>query len=242
MKRTLLVTIILFCSFVISSAQQLAPLGKLLSRHLQSIKESDENLVLITFKDKGTQNLSTTSSRALLSEKAIARRAKVRSLNSIVDAQDLPLEQSYVENIKGMVTRVRHQLKWFNAVSAVATKQQIESLRALPFVQEVELVGRWKTDKSLEKETDEFILPPEQELLVDSLNYGNSFTQINQIKVNAVHNLGIYGQGIVVGVFDNGFRLPNHESFASMNIIATYDFVDHKKSVVPINTSTGFGS
>ncbi|MBI5217107.1 MAG: S8 family serine peptidase [Ignavibacteriae bacterium] len=242
MKRILLVAIILLCSFVLSSAQQRAPLGTLLSRHLPSIKENDEQLVLIIFKDKGAQNLSVTSPRSLLSAKAIARRAKVRSSNNIIDVQDLPLEQSYVENIKGVVVRVRHQLKWFNAVSAVATKQQIESLRALPYVQEVELVGRWKTDKSLEKENDEFILPQEQELLVDSLNYGNSFTQINQIKVNAVHNLGIYGQGIVVGVFDNGVRLLNHEAFLNMNIIAMYDFVDHKKSVVPINTSTGFGS
>ncbi len=242
MKYILLIAIIFFCSFNISSAQQLAPFGKLLSRHIQSINEHDEHLVLIVFKDKGAHNLATTSPRSLLSEKAIARRAKVRSSSNIIDARDLPLEQSYVENIKGMVTRVRHQLKWFNAVSAVATKQQIESIRVLQFVSEVELVGRWKTDKSLEKETDEFILPPRQDLLVDSLDYGNSFTQINQIKVNAVHNLGIYGQGIVVGVFDNGFRLPSHESFSSMNIIATYDFVDHKKSVVPNNTSTGFGS
>jgi hypothetical protein len=60
--------------------------------------------------------------------------------------------------------------------------------------------------------------------------------------VPAVHNTGNTAQNVMVGVFDNGFRLPNHESFDSMHIAATYDFVDHKVSVVPNNPSSGFGS
>jgi hypothetical protein len=45
---------------------------------------------------------------------------------------------------------------------------------------------------------------------------------------------------VLVGVFDNGFRLPNHESFAAMQIMATYDFVDHKISTVPRHPSHGW--
>jgi subtilisin family serine protease len=47
---------------------------------------------------------------------------------------------------------------------------------------------------------------------------------------------------VIIGVFDNGFRLPDHEAFQSMSILATYDFVDGKESVVPENPSYSFGS
>ena len=74
------------------------------------------------------------------------------------------------------------------------------------------------------------------------MSYGPSYTQLDQIKVPELHALGYYGQGVTVGVFDNGFRLLTHHAFDSMHIIATYDFVDHKVSVVPNNPSTSFGS
>ena len=243
MKLFTIFVSILLCSFSLSLAQQQAPLGKLLSKKFESMSPTDASLVLITFKDKGSQRLASTSPRTLLSEKAIQRRAKVRPVARIIDEQDLPLEQSYVKEVEGQVTLVRHQLNWFNALSAMATKEQIDVIRLLPFVKEIELVGRWRTDKSLEKESEELLPPSPASLLgTDSLSYGPSATQLNQINVPAVHNMGVNGQGIIIGSFDNGVRLPGHEAFANMKILATYDFVDHKKSVVPVNTSSEYGS
>jgi subtilisin family serine protease len=68
--------------------------------------------------------------------------------------------------------------------------------------------------------------------------------QNQQINVPAVHNTGNDARGVIVGVFDNGFRLLTHQAFDSLRarIIATYDYVDRKVSVVPNNTSTAFGS
>jgi subtilisin family serine protease len=60
--------------------------------------------------------------------------------------------------------------------------------------------------------------------------------------VPAVHDSGNSAQDIIIGVFDNGFRLLHHEVFDSMAILATYDFVDKKTSVVPDNPSIAFGS
>jgi hypothetical protein len=37
-------------------------------------------------------------------------------------------------------------------------------------------------------------------------------------------------------------RLPDHEAFDSLNILATYDFIDHKVSVVPEQPDPGFGA
>jgi hypothetical protein len=128
-------------------------------------------------------------------------------------------------------------------MSVMATKAQIADLQSLPFVSRMEIVGAWKKKRSDEAEGPlKESASVRQPAGVYDLDYGASFAQLNQISVPSVHRLGIYGQGVVVGVFDNGFRLPNHEAFASMKIIATHDFVDHKVSVVPNNTNTGFGA
>jgi subtilisin family serine protease len=61
------------------------------------------------------------------------------------------------------------------------------------------------------------------------------------INVPAVHDLGNYAQGVIIGVFDNGFRLPTHEALLPCSVLATFDFVDNKVSVIPNNSSSDFG-
>ncbi|MBI3765701.1 MAG: S8 family serine peptidase, partial [Ignavibacteriales bacterium] len=225
-------------------AGQPAPLGKLLSKQFPFMKDDDQTVMLVYFTDKGdAQRYSQQVAKSFISERAISRRSKVRSQDNVIDEQDFPLDRSYVQIVAANVITIRHELKWFNAVSAVATKRQIEAIRLLPFVKEIELVGRWKKKAGDEEESSIKEVPLERTPSgATTLDYGTSFTQVNQINVPAVHNLGIYGQGVMVGMFDNGFRLLSHEAFSSMNIIAQYDFVDHKISVAPNNPSTGFGS
>lgn len=238
----LLLLFIILSSVAVS--EQPAQLGKLLSKKYLEMNSQDQAIVLIYLKDKGNlKHLREINASSVISERSINRRIKVRKSSNIIDDQDLPIDNSHVQTIASNVVRVRHELKWFNAVSALATKQQIDLLRNLPFVKEIELVGRWK--KRIGDEEEQPIKYSDETPTTSGttgLDYGTSYTQVNQIKVPQVHNLGIYGQGVVVGVFDNGFRLLTHESFSSMNIIAQYDFVDHKESVIPNNPSTGFGS
>jgi hypothetical protein len=242
MKKTLIVVALILGYLV--TVQSQAKFGKLLELSYPHIDNSSDQVIIIYFKDKeSSSKLRAVSSRNLLSERAISRRLKVRSPESLIDEADLPLNQSYVQNVSNRVIAIRHQLKWFNAVSAVANKSQIDELRTLPFVKEIDLVGRWKVDRSKEGLVNEKSSPlPRLAAGITSLNYGGSYTQLHQINVPAVHDLGYHGEGIVIGVFDNGVRLPSHHAFDSMQIIATYDFVDHKVSVVPLNTSSSFGS
>lgn len=243
MKRLLICCLALF---IMSSlhAQTKATIGKRLSRELSQLPAGQAIPVLVYFKDKGTLPPSAlTDPRAFVSERSLKRRLKVRSADNLIDEKDFPLERTYVRRVAAQVSGVRHELKWFNALSVMATGAEIQALRGLPFVRAIEIVGAWKRNF-----TDEVVIPQKETAAVRQpagvydLDYGASFGQLNQISVPSVHRLGIYGQGVVVGVFDNGFRLPNHEAFASMKIIATHDFVDHKVSVVPNNPSTGFGA
>jgi subtilisin family serine protease len=163
--------------------------------------------------------------------------------DALLDETDLPVLEPYVAQIAALGGIPQQRSKWFNAVSVRATAEQIRALETLPFVREIELVGRYRRSSDPLPGPDDSLLPEPLPKTTGphALDYGPSANQLLQIKVPALHDLGISAQGVIVGVFDNGFRLPNHEAFASMNIIATYDFVDNKVSVVPNNPSPAFG-
>ncbi len=241
MRIGLTILLILLVTHVLDAGQP-ATLGKLLSKRLAEISAGEECLVLVSFKDKGSgRHVQSGEVRELVSEKSLQRRRKVRSADALLDDADLPLDRAYVAEVGRRVTTLRNELKWFNAISAVATRDQIETLRALPFVAKIELVGKWRRkQEELEAPVStKSVLAPQG---TASLDYGASYTQLNQINVPALHDLGIYGQGVTICVLDNGFRLLSHEAFASMNIIAQHDFVDHKTSVIPNNPAGGFGA
>ncbi len=82
---------------------------------------------------------------------------------------------------------------------------------------------------------------------MNSYNYGQSFTQLNQITVPAVHDLGYTGAGITICSMDAGFSNLAHEVFSTMNIIAMWDFVDndpdvsgHSHGTATLSTIGGF--
>lgn len=214
-----------------------------LQRVLDVLAPNDQAIVWVYLADKGdNEALRFSVPSTVVSERSLKRRAKVRTADALVDYSDLPVEQSYVNQIASRVIRIRQQSKWFNSISVVATKAQIAGLEALPIVKQIELLARFPRNRS-ESEVESAVEEPGVvPASINALNYGGSFTQVNQIGVPAVHDLGNHAEGVMVGVLDNGFRLLTHQSFDSLNIVATYDFVDHKVSVVPNNPSTSFGA
>lgn len=241
--RTLLV--ILALASASASAFSASKTGVRLDEHLTRVGPNDNVLIWVFFTDKGSsETLRDAVPTSVVSERSVQRRLKVRPPENVVDYSDLPVEASYVQHVSQHVLAVRQRSKWFNAVSAQATASQIQQLETLPFVREIELVTRLKKDYGVAESQENVISPTpleRTESLLD-LDYGAALGQVQQINVPAVHNTGNYAQDVVIAVFDNGFRLLTHEAFENMNIIATYDFVDHKVSVVPNNPSTSFGS
>ena len=201
----------------------------------------------IFFTDKGAAPLSKLSRpTSLVSERSVQRRMNVLPPGQIVDETDLPVEERYVEQVAAIVAKVRHRSKWLNGVSVEATPAQIARLFELPFVKEIEPVTRYLNKRMEEEEP----VPEsrEQELKkgegTDRLDYGLSRGQLSLINVPSVHNSGNSAQGILIGVFDNGVRLLNHQAFDSLRsrILATRDFVDEKESVAPNNPNPAFGA
>ena len=218
-----------------------------LTPRLQSAMEQTsptaEIYAWVYFTDKGSnETMRNSIPLTVVAQRSIDRRRKVMEADRLVDYCDLPVDNSYVSQVSALGVKVRQRSKWFNSVSVVGTKAQITSLTTLPFVREIDLLARFRKNDS-EMEQDSGTPPsPQEPDGVYSLDYGASLGQVSQINVPAVHDLGNSAQGVLVGVFDNGFRLLTHECFASMSILATYDFVDHKVSVVPNNPSASFGA
>jgi serine protease AprX len=233
MKYSRLLLFIIIASSL-SFAQHQAPLGRILDRMYPTMGGTDEVVVWVYFRDKGadaSQRLIAPAT-AYISERSISRRQNAMKSAGVIGIEDLPLERRYVESVALLAKRVRHEAKWFNAMSVVVTKDQIERVRRLPFVSEVELVGRFRKRMP---DIEESTMVPEPHPPVSQsptlLNYGNSLTQNSQINTVAVHNLGIDGSGVLIGVFDAGFSNLTHPALVTRPIVARYDFVTNSTTL-----------
>ena len=217
----------------IKSQSLISKISPDLEKKLINSSNNEKIKVWIYFTDKGG-NLEKFYNEPLkvVSEKSIKRRQKLNK-ESILDFSDLPVNNDYVEQVVSNGFNIKHKSKWFNAISGFATKEQINKILRFSFVNRVDLVkGFSKSKNDMEFNEKPIIenrfVQPEK---LFSLNYGNSFMQNNLINVPAVHNLGYDGSGITICVMDAGFNNLAHIVFDSMNIIATWDFVNGDPNV-----------
>jgi serine protease AprX len=229
--RLLSITIILFAGMIFaqSSVEKFTPQ---LDDVINSINQNEELLVWIFFNDKGneTQNYFQKPS-TVVSEKSLKRRAKVLSADKLISTNDLPVNQNYIEQIQSLGFQLKQKTKWFNGVSGWIKAYQLPQIAVLPFVKQMDIVYRFRSDKFEEETTNEQPEEPNESLSkptgTNSFNYGQSLTQLNIISVPLVHDLGYTGDGVTICMMDAGFdRWTTHQVFSSMNIIATWDFVN----------------
>jgi hypothetical protein len=228
--KQLAIVIAFICIATLTFAQELAPLGNKLHAYYPTMSDNEQIPVWVYFKDKGIESEQKLflPPQTFLSEKAIARRERIAQTDrpSVLTMEDIPLDRSYVASVASTVTRVRHEVKWFNSMSVVATKAQIAALRQLPHVKEIEIVVRFRP-RGLEPVSALDQAPPpavQGPRVTPLLNYGSSLNQNEQLNTVALHNQGINGAGILVAVFDAGFSNLTHPAIATRPIIARYDF------------------
>ncbi len=175
-----------------------------------------------------------SATRAGISERALRRRAKVLSSGQLVQANDFPVSESTLDIIRSTGARIRSVSRWLNAVSVEASPAQIAFLRQLPIVAQTIPVARY-TRKPVEA-----LDPPAVPLLRSSaanrFEYGTSLTQIVNINAVELHNLGVVGEGVLVGMLDDGYTNHfTHEALAPIDVVAEYDFIQR-------DTNTSYSS
>lgn len=180
----------------------------------------------IFFKDKGPQRLekklSPTSALELeISKQSIRRRSKM-NISKLIDKHDLPVYKGYVHILSNKGIDPIIFSRWLNAVSVSTTPDKIKEVQSLSFVRDIKPVvtfirkppefERMITPKSVQK-TDEH-----------TYDYGYSFDQNNQIGVPKVHDLGLNGENVLIGMIDTGFDYQGREVFSELDVVKEYDF------------------
>jgi serine protease AprX len=233
--RLLGITIVLFTGMIFaqSSVEKFTPQ---LDAVMSIVDQDEKILAWVFFTDKGneTQNYFQKPS-TVVSEKSLKRRAKVLSEDKLISTTDLPVNQNYIEQIQSLGFQLKQKTKWFNGVSGWITKSELLQIANLPFVKQLDIVYRFKKGNFEEEIQDESPEELNQNLMkpqgTHSLNYGQSYTQLNQITVPQVHDLGYTGAGVTICLMDAGFDRLSHQVFSSMNIIAAWDFVNGDPNV-----------
>ncbi len=186
----------------------------------------------IYFEDKGdfsTSKLSKTSAAYIAAEKelsagAIERRKQVMG-DDYITFEDLPINSGYINQLESYGISIENKLKWFNAVTSYLTDEQVYAIKSFSFVSKVAAVRIAKKISPIESK---IITAPRSVPTVQSttgLNYGGSLNQNALSEVPAVHDLGITGKGVLIGILDTGFRWKTHPALKNLKIVAEKDFV-----------------
>lgn len=186
----------------------------------------------IYFTDKGLSQeeeaevLSRIESQ--LSERVRWRRSKALR-DKIVSFRDIPVFQPYISQVIAMGAILRNKSKWLNAISISVTREQLESISTFPFVKKIDPVLVHRRPVEFQGEDD--YLNPSPSLQrdgagdEDSLDYGLSEAQIQQINCQIAHEAGYAGEGVIVLMLDTGY-FKNHESIQKTSILAEWDFIN----------------
>ncbi|MBU2625279.1 MAG: S8 family serine peptidase [candidate division Zixibacteria bacterium] len=176
----------------------------------------------ITSKSELSQAASTLSNR--ITDEALGRRKKVgKDKFTIID---VPVKSSYVEAVVNLGAKLRHTSRYLNAASFEVPVELLDEISELPFV--IEIRPMIAARKTYPQESDAPKDGSSNSLESPILNYGASFDQLNQINVIPAHTAGYAGQGVIVAMFDTGFRTTHHvfqDIMFTGRLIAEHDFV-----------------
>lgn len=184
---------------------------------------------IISFKDKGTETVRLNKSsmiyqeaEKLLSKESIERRKQVMGENYIT-FEDLPVSENYVASLESLGIEIIHKLKWFNSVSCYLTDDQLNRVKQLSFVKSVEEVRSFKRSEPVEENLNSTPVLYKSNYLLD---YGPSLTQNELSEIPAVHDLGINGQDVIIGLLDTGFR-KTIPSLQGRTVLGERDFIQN---------------
>jgi len=173
--------------------------------------------------------------------------------------RDLPIHRYLLEEVLNCSQEKKRDIKetsnrielrtissWFNAISVsiycinrLDCEKQLLCISNLESVHTLDLVRSSKKERihfdyalkqTRNNQTSDFQLPRKFSQEKTLLNYGNSFTQLNQIGATSLHSQGFTGKGVRILITDSGFY-TDHNSLSSLNIVLKYNFVSNSTDV-----------
>ncbi|MFA4839508.1 MAG: S8 family peptidase [Candidatus Neomarinimicrobiota bacterium] len=174
------------------------------------------------------------------------RRLQKIGLSAESAAADFIPDESFRAMLSKHVTTIRHYSKILCAFSCDITRSQYEELLVLQEIESIAPVGVYRKYSDFER-----IVVEDKSLcrtLSDAGDYGNSYQQLAQLNIPAVHDSGLTGNGVRIAIFDTGFK-KDHPAFQHIldeeRLIAEYDFIFNDENVqdeIPDDTTTSEGN
>ena len=187
-----------------------------------SLASSAQHKYWITFVDKAGTVFNSTE---YFDARTIAQRLEQHI--PLDSPTDFPVNENYIQQIKSCVSKTSYSSRWLNGIAVYASNEQIERVKRLPCVADVEAMEEIFRMASVKEKRLHKLSRKELALL----KFQTERMQGNKFQA------GHYdGSGIRIAVFDAGFPgVDHHQAFdhlrKSNRVVATYDFVGHKEFV-----------
>ncbi|MBP6619060.1 MAG: S8 family peptidase [Leadbetterella sp.] len=190
-----------------------------------------QNRYFVYLKDKSNSTFSINAPEKFLSKRSIDRR---KNQSIAVNSLDIPVNLSYVNQLKTAGAKIVGTSKWLNAVLIETNPEILGKISKLDFVKNID--GNQDIRGAKQSATSEMSGKSDKFGSYEEFNYGNSLNQIQQLGVDEMHKNGFTGKGILVAVFDAGFEKANtmdafKHLFSGKKILKTYDFVSNDTTV-----------
>ncbi|MBK7866266.1 MAG: S8 family peptidase [Ignavibacteriales bacterium] len=216
------IILLLICFPLLVTAQN-SVISKISPRLNQLIESSDPGVKLkvwVDLVDKDNSGMLNNPS-SFLSQRSIDRRSK-RGIS--INESDLPLWNGYLSEIENAGFRIISKSKWFNSVTLETNSSGLNRLAQMSFVKRLDMVAKAKNhNKFITSDNLESVATPN---ITTSLDYGSSLAQLLPQQIPAVHDLGFNGSGVYICLMDAGFNNLAHEVYDSLDLVATWDFVN----------------
>ena len=193
---------------------------------------------IIQFTNKANNPYTLSAPAAYLSPASIERR----SLHRIaIDSTDLPVTPAYIDSVRlaGEVT-ILNASKWLNSVSIHTTDAEaLQKILRFPFVKGVKPIAtrqRLGIAPAGKGQLQKMGIQSISKTFDEPFDYGSASAQINLHNGAFLHNLGLRGQGMRIGMLDAGYY--NYTSLSAFDsitkngqVLQTWDFVARHASV-----------
>ena len=194
--------------------------------------------VWVFFNDKGLSGDALADALAAaerdLTARTARRRAKVMpSEGRLVDEADLAVFPDYLARVRATGAVPRQTSRWLNAASFQVTRAQALQLSRLDCVAKMDLVNRSRRAAVPTPVGEPVPLAagtrPEKSA-AGSVDYGTNLGAMNQANVPPLHDVGLSGSGVLIGMLDTGFRTV-HEALENIPVLGTWDFINDDPNV-----------
>lgn len=189
------------------------------------------DLYWLEFTDKQNTPFSLNKPEEFLSQRAIDRRIQQKIL---VTEQDIPVNKAYTDSLLEFNLEVVLVSKWMNgAMIRCADTNTLNTIQQLTFVKHLDRYPHLPETKSSKDE--KYILASEPAAAV------NYQTQIEMLELDYLHNQGINGKGVLIGILDAGFKdVQTVKSLQHMwdsnKVLAMRDFVKDDENMLSNHT------